>query len=76
MTNHEMYAHVYAGQSGRVVTTREIESEMAAAFPQFNIGSNRPNDHADGNDCPCECAKNRSNHPIFDRLDRGVYKVR
>ena len=38
MTNHEMYACIYAGQSGRVVTTREIEREMTGAYPDFNIG--------------------------------------
>ena len=35
-----------------------------------------PNDHAEGNTCPCFCARNRTNQPIFDRLGIGVYEVR
>jgi hypothetical protein len=76
MTNHDRYARVFARQSGQIFTTKEIRRMMRAEFPDFNIGSNRPNDHGEGNACPCFCARNRTNRPIFNRLGIGVYEVR
>lgn len=76
MKHCDQYRAVYAGQSGRVLSAREIGDEIKAAYPDFNMGSNRPNDHAEGNACSCHCAKNRSNDPIFDKVGHGMYRVR
>jgi len=47
---------------------------MKAAYPDFKIGSNRPNDHAEGSASPCRCAKNRNNPPIFKKVSRGLFE--
>lgn len=59
---------------GRELTTAEIRKIVITQFPDFSTGSLLPNDHAEGNVCPCSCAGTTSR--IFDRLDRGLYRVR
>lgn len=76
MKHHYRYETVFRGKSGKIFTTKAVENLMTMAYPDFNIGSNRPNDHGEGNDCPCECAKNGKNRPIFDRVKVGLYRVR
>lgn len=74
MTNHEMFASALKPYKGKTLATCEIKTFICDAFPDFNTGSLRPNDHAKGNKSPCWCA--RSNERILDQLERGIYFVR
>lgn len=73
LTNHEMIAAAVKSQHGKVLSTSDIRTIVLNAFPQFNEGSLLPNDHAQGNKCPCSCAGTRKR--IFDRIARGQYRV-
>lgn len=57
-----------------MLSTKQIISFCSKKFPQMKRGSMLPNDHADGNESDCRCA--RTDKRIFDRIKRGVYKVR
>lgn len=75
-TNHKRFEELFKDMKGEEVTTGEIKFKLRQAYPDMNEGSMLPNDHAEGNKSPCWCAKNRLNKPIFDKVKRGVYKVR
>jgi hypothetical protein len=75
MTNHERFAEVFRGRQGRLFSTAEIQRLMFEKYPQLPEGSNRPNEHGDGNKTPCECSGN-SDRQIFDHVARGQYRVR
>ena len=74
MTNHDMLVTALRRYKGKTLSTSEIKRITLEAFPLFNEGSLLPNDHADGNQCPCSCAETDSR--IFDRVGRGMYRVR
>lgn len=74
MTNHEMFASALKPYKGKTLTTSDIAIIVGGAFPEFNMGSLRPNDHAKGNKSPCWCAC--SNERILNQLERGIYFVR
>jgi len=74
MTNHDRFALAFQGMQGKILRTREIKSILLTKFPYMNPGSMLPNDHAKGNKSPCSCASKPNR--IFDRIDRGLYKVR
>jgi hypothetical protein len=74
MTNHEMFASALRSYKGKTLTTSAIRAIVGEAFRDFNMGSLRPNDHAEGNKSPCRCA--RTDERILDRVKRGIYVVR
>jgi len=74
MTNHDMLVVAMKGYKGKELFTSQIKKITLDAFPTFKEGSILPNDHAEGNSCPCSCA--RTNRRIFDRVGRGMYRVR
>jgi hypothetical protein len=71
--NHELFAFVFKSRIGRTFSTAQIERLMLAESG-IQLGSVRPNDHGEGNqgDCPCVGTEKQ----IFERLARGVYRVR
>lgn len=74
MTNHQMIKSAMTGYGGKTLTTAQMKSIVCKAYPKFSEGSLLPNDHALGNKNPCGCAG--TSRRIFDRVERGVYRVR
>jgi hypothetical protein len=74
MTDHDMIATAVKSYSGKTLATSDIKKIVLDAFPEFNIGSLFPNDHATGNKSCCVCAGTVSR--IFDRVERCKYRVR
>jgi hypothetical protein len=74
MTNHDMMASALKPYRGKNLTTADIRIIVGEAFPNFNMGSLLPNDHAEGNKSPCWCAG--GNQRILDRVEQGLYSVR
>jgi len=70
----EPYSKFHLAEGGSL-TPREVK-EIMLAESDITPGSIRPNDHAEGNESPCRCAKNKGNDPIFDREEDGSYRVR
>jgi hypothetical protein len=56
MSNHDMMASALKPYRGKNLSTAEIRIIVGEAFPNFNMGSLLPNDHAEGNKSPCWCA--------------------
>jgi hypothetical protein len=77
MTNHDRFSAVFQvpHRRGQKFSAREVRETMLAES-DITPGSILPNDHADGNKSPCQCARNKNNSPIFDREDDGGYRVR
>ena len=73
MTNHDRFVEVFKSRGSQIFTTKEIE-ELMEKESDITSGSVLPNDHATGNKSACRCA--RTELRIFDRLERGRYKVR
>lgn len=73
-TNHERFAETFGGMSGKVLETNEILRILLQGFPDMNPGSILPNDHAEGNRSACWCAG--TERRVFDRIERGRYRVR
>src|SRR6476646_797640 len=73
-SNHDMISAAMAPHRGNVLTTKQIRRCVLDAFPLFSPGSLLPNDHAEGNKCPCWCAGTPDR--IFDRKETGKYFVR
>ena len=74
MTNHEMIAAAVKNHRGKILSTKEIEKIVLEAFSDFSKGSLLPNDHAEGNKSPCNCAGTENR--IFDKIARNMYRVR
>jgi len=74
MSNHKMLATALKDYKGKILSTSEIKTITLKFFPQFSEGSILPNDHAEGNNCPCSCAG--TERRIFNKIDRGQYLVR
>jgi hypothetical protein len=73
MTNHDRFVEVFKRREGQAFTTKEIRKLMER---ESNIvpGSILPNDHGCGSKSDCRCAG--TDLRIFDRLQRGRYRVR
>jgi hypothetical protein len=71
--NHELFASVFKSRIGRTFSTAQVEKLMLEESG-IQLGSVRPNDHGEGNqgDCPCVATRKQ----IFERVARGVYRVR
>lgn len=74
LKNHERFAKAFKKYAGQEFTTKQIEEILLRAYPDFSLGSILPNDHAGGNKSPCWCAKTADR--VFNRIDRGLYRVR
>ena len=74
MTNHDRIATAVKSYRGKILSTSDIKKIVVGAFPEFNIGSLLPNDHASGNKSCCVCAGTDSR--IFDQIERSNYRVR
>jgi hypothetical protein len=74
MTNHDRLVSALKPYRGKTLTTSDIGHIVKYAFPEFNLGSLLPNDHAEGNKSPCSCAGTTGR--IFDKVTRGSYTVR
>jgi hypothetical protein len=74
MTNHDRFRRAFAHRRNEVLTTAQIRHILRRAYPDMSEGSALPNDHAEGNKSDCGCAGTSSR--IFDRLRRGLYRVR
>jgi hypothetical protein len=73
-TNHDCIREVFQSRRGEQFSTAEIARMMLEKRPAFNPGSVLPNDHANGNKSPCWCAGKAER--IFDKIQRGIYRVR
>jgi hypothetical protein len=74
MTNHDCFAEAFFDHKGESFSTEEITNILLARFPDFSVGSVLPNDHAEGNKSCCGCVG--TEQQIFDRVSRGLYRVR
>ena len=71
MTVHEHFANEFKSYSGKEFTTSQIKTMLRGIVADGTI---LPNDHADGNKNPCRCAA--TDKRIFDKIKRGLYRVR
>lgn len=74
ITNHDMIAAAVKNYRGKILETSEIKEMVLKAFPNFNVRSFLPNDHAFGNKNCCSCAGTEKR--IFDRVEPKKYLVR
>jgi len=74
VTNHDRFFEAFREHANLEYSTAEIGNKVKERFPEFNLGSNRPNDHAQGNKGECPCA--RTDSRIFDKVKVGLYRVR
>jgi len=74
MSNHDMFAEAFKEYANQVLKTEDIGRILLRHYPEFNTGSILPNDHAGGDKGACECA--RKDWRIFDKVKRGLYRVR
>jgi hypothetical protein len=72
-TNHNRFAQAFAKRVGGTFSTPEIMKIMLAET-DIQAGSVLPNDHGEGNKGQCPCVG--TDRQIFDRVDRGIYRVR
>ena len=73
-TLHQMFLEAMIPYRGQSLDTKKIGEIIIDKFPDFNLGSNLPNDHSDvGNENPCWCAG--TNSRIFNRVRRGKFQV-
>jgi len=74
ITNHYRFLEAMEPYRGQILTTSRIGEILKTKFPEFNLGSNLPNDHSDaGNEKPCWCA--RTDERIFNRISTGQYQI-
>jgi hypothetical protein len=76
--NHDVFAAAVAGHENEVLSIGDLKELVNRVDPDFNSGSFLPNDHGDGNKGACSCStkvSGASARPIFERVDRGLYKV-
>lgn len=71
---HQKFVQTFINREGAELSTHEIMRIRSDKFPDTKPGSILPNDHAEGNKSPCWYAK--TEYRIFDRIDRGCYRVR
>lgn len=74
ITNHDMIAAAVKDYRGKILEASEIKKMVLKSFPNFNVGSLLPNDHAFGNKNCCSCAG--TERRIFDRAEPKKYLVR
>lgn len=74
LTNHGMIAAAVQDYRGKILEAGEIKKIVLETFPDFNLGSLLPNDHAEGNESDCSCAG--TERRIFDRVEPKKYFVR
>lgn len=74
MTNHDMMVSALKDYSGKNLPSSEIWTILHGAYPDFDKGSFRPNDHGEGNKSCCVCAGTESR--IFDKVGKATYRVR
>jgi hypothetical protein len=72
-TNHDRFASVFKNSVRRTFSTAEIVKLMSADS-DIQIGNILPNDHGEGNKGECPCIG--TERQIFERVDRGMYRVR
>jgi hypothetical protein len=72
-TNHDRFASVFKNRLGKTFSTSDIVKIMLAES-DIQGGSILPNDHGEGNKGQCPCVG--TDHQIFDRVGRGIYRVR
>ena len=72
-SNHNRFAHVFGSRTGHTFSTPEIMKIMLAES-DIQPGSVLPNDHGEGNKGQCPCVG--TDRQIFDRVGRGLYRVR
>ena len=74
-TIHERIQEIFQNKRGQDFTTGEIIKMVQRKYPDIKEGSILPNDHSnEGNINPCWCCKTEQR--IFDKIDRGLYRVR
>jgi hypothetical protein len=72
-TNHDRFVSVFRKRTGRTFSTAEIVTLMTEESDVQN-GSILPNDHGEGNKGQCLCVG--TGRQVFERVKRGLYKVR
>lgn len=72
-TNHDRFASVFKNRAGRTFSAAEIR-ELMLAESDIQPGSVLPNDHGEGNKGECPCVG--TDRQIFERVERGTYRVR
>ena len=71
--NHRIMAEAFSQLSGQIKSTRQLAEILSEYDPSFSPGSMLWNDHGAGNLGACRCAG--TDERIFDRLERGTYRI-
>lgn len=78
MNNCDRFRIALKPYAGQVLTRARIKKIVQEQFPTMPVGSANPSEHGvaegyKGNKTPCSCAITQQR--IFNRVERGVYKV-
>ena len=72
--NHDRIKEAVSSKLGQVLKTEKIRALCRRRFPNMPDGSILPNDHAEGNESACRCAKTPTR--LFDKVRHAHYRVR
>jgi hypothetical protein len=73
--DHDRLAAIFESRSGEELTTAEIKRIVRTKEPGLAPGTILPSDH-DNLPCKNECDCRAAGRHLFQRVDRGRYKVR
>ncbi len=74
-TDHDRFVNLFKSGKGRTLTRKQIIDIVQSSHPALERSSIMPSDHDDrGNKGECGCRK--FNDHVFERVGRGIYKVR
>ena len=73
--DHYRFVALFNSRKGQTFARNTIIDIVQAAHPHLQRSSIMPSDHDNvGNKGECGCRKSKQN--VFDRIGRGMYKVR
>ena len=72
-THHEKLLIATKKYTGKVLTGTNIKNIVLSSFPDTKRNCILPNDHAEGNKCPCSCAN--TPYSLFRRTGYSQYLV-
>jgi len=73
--HHDELKNAFVDLKGCTLTTKSIKEVIGLKIPEFDENWIYPSDHCINHICKgaCDCAE--TSNAIFERLDRGLYKV-
>lgn len=73
--DHNKLSEIFKDKTGQVFTHADILAEVMRRFPNANPSSILPSDHATQHKGCCRCIFDAETR-LFDKVERGRYKVR